>query len=491
MLTDQEKPFRLRPRKPLGTKQRNEVGVWSVLFKAVMRHARMSRNRRRGFKSHPAKTTPVYHQRCAVRITYARNTVKGQWAAHGRYVARESAQRTDATAAVGFDGQGKSVNIAARLDSWQRAGDDQVWKLIISPEFGDRIDLQKLTRELMQRIDLSRHSAPLEWVAAIHYNTDHPHVHVALRGVDRENRAVRLRRDFIKQGIREIAGNLCTQQLGYRSEFDAAAAQRREVGQLRFTSLDRIIARSATVTTGDGDSSFFKVVVADPKTRGIKDGARLRNQHILERLIALQRMGLAEAAEPNEWRVRQDFESILRGMQRVADRQRTLATHGVLISDERLPIEATDGRDWKALEGRVLVHGEEEGGREGGRSYLMLEGTDARVHHIYYTPEIEEARNRGQLRSNSFVRLRRYFLDGAPFVETEDLGDAAAILRNKRYLGETARQLVKRGLVPDEEGWGGWLGRYQAAVKQAAEEVRQTQARETDHPSKPKGARGR
>ena len=107
MLTDQEKPFRLRPRKPLGTKQRNEVGVWSVLFKAVMRRARMSRNRRRGFKSHPAKTTPVYHQRCAVRITYARNTVKGQWAAHGRYVACESAQRTDATAAVGFDGQGE------------------------------------------------------------------------------------------------------------------------------------------------------------------------------------------------------------------------------------------------------------------------------------------------------------------------------------------------------------------------------------------------
>ena len=62
-------------------------------------------------------------------------------------------------------------------------------------------------------------------------------------------------------------------------------------------------------------------------------------------------MGLAEAAEPNEWRVRQDFESVLRGMQRVADRQRTLATHGALISDDRLPFDAMDGRDWEVLEG--------------------------------------------------------------------------------------------------------------------------------------------
>jgi hypothetical protein len=32
---------------------------------------------------------------------------------------------------------------------------------------------------------------------------------------------------------------------------------------------------------------------------------------------------------------------------------------------------------------------------------LMLEGTDALVHFIYYTPELEEARSRGELRTNS------------------------------------------------------------------------------------------
>lgn len=86
---------------------------------------------------------------------------------------------------------------------------------------------------------------PLEWVGVAHYNTEHPHVHIALRVVGAEGRLVRLSRDYVGEGIREIAEDLCTRQLGYRTEFDAAVAQRREVHQHRYTSLDRIIQRDA------------------------------------------------------------------------------------------------------------------------------------------------------------------------------------------------------------------------------------------------------
>ena len=468
MLIDEEKPFRLRPRRPPRTKQRSEITAWSVLYKAMMRHARMSRARRGGSKGRLGKAAPPHCQRCAIRVTYTRNAVKGQWAAHGRYLARESARMKDGATRTGFGAERESTSIAARLDGWQRAGDEQVWKLIISPEFGDRIDLQKLTCDLMRRIESTRHGAALEWIATAHYNTEHPHVHVALRGMDTEGQPVRFRREFIKHGIRELAENLCTQQLGYRSEFDAAVAQRREVDQLRITSLDRIITRRGT-PVGGGSSDFFKVVVSNPRSAGVNDGARLRNQYVIERLMALQRMGLADSNGLNQWHVRHDFESVLRGMQRVADRQRTLAAHGVPMSDERLPIEVTEGRDWKVLEGRVLVHGEEEN----GRSYLMLEGTDARVHHIYYTPEIEEARNRGKLRTNSFVRLRRHLVGGAPSINVEDLGDAESILRNWRYLRHNAHRLRQQGNIPEESGWGGWLGRYEAVLRRVALELEQ------------------
>ena len=80
-----------------------------------------------------------------------------------------------------FDALENNVELPSRLRQWQAEKDELLWKVIIAPEFGDRVDLQKLTRELMQRMakDLNR---PLEWSAVMHSNTEHPHVHVALRG---------------------------------------------------------------------------------------------------------------------------------------------------------------------------------------------------------------------------------------------------------------------------------------------------------------------
>jgi hypothetical protein len=87
-------------------------------------------------------------------------------------------------------------------------------------------------------------------------------------------------------------------------------------------------------------------------------------------------------------------------MQRSADWQKTVAAHGVLISDDRLPINVLEPRNLTTLEGRILVHGEEE---SSGRNYLLLEATDERVHYIYYTPEMETARNAGGLRTNALT----------------------------------------------------------------------------------------
>ena len=49
------------------------------------------------------------------------------------------------------------------------------------------------------------------------------------------------------------------------------------------------------------------------------------------------------------------------------------------MSDERLPIEVLDPARMTLVEGRVLVHGQDE---QTGRNYPMHEGTDAKVHFI-------------------------------------------------------------------------------------------------------------
>ena len=458
MSSNDEREFRLRPRKPPSPKSQKEPQVWAVAFKRIMHYARMSRSGTKAKTKSASRTGVKAHfQRCAVRVTYTRNATRGQWGAHGRYVARESATIDSDPKECGFNQSEKGIDIAARLNEWQSSKDQLLWKLILSPEFGDRLDLERLTRDTMARMEQDL-GTPLEWVAAVHYNTEHPHVHVALRGARSGGQQLQMSRDYIQNGIRGVAEDFCTRQLGHRTELDAAEAERHEVQQHRRTSLDRIIGRNAREV---GDAAWLQLDWP-PAGTAIRD---TQNRNVSARLAVLSRMGLAAPVQAGRWRVRRDFEGVLRAMQKTADRQKMLAAHGVLMSDERLPIEPVQWRQTPSIQGRVLVHGEDD---STGRNYLMLEGTDGKIHFVHYTPEIERARSEGQLRTNSFVRLRRLFVDGAPSLETEDFGRADDLLNNRQYFKEAARQLLKRGIIPLEDGWGGWLGNYQAALRDAA-----------------------
>jgi hypothetical protein len=349
---------------------------------------------------------------------------------------------------MGFNASENDVQVSRRLQDWQANKDQLLWKFIISPEFGDRADLQRLTRDVMLSVDEDL-GGSLEWVAVVHRNTEHPHVHVALRGLTADGKALRLGRDYVKRGVREIAEEFCTRQLGFRTTLDAVEAERREIPGTRFTSLDRIILRNSEA----GENGFaFK----PPAEKG-----RAQENHVSARLIALSRMGLAERAGDGSWLIRSDTEQVLRAMQRAGDRQKTLFAHGELVSDKRLPCQAVDWQQTALVEGRVLVHGEEE---HSGKNYLLLESTAAKVYYMPYTREMEEARSLGGLKTNSFVRLRKLSAGGRLRIEIEDLGHSEAVLSNRSLLREKVEVLRQQGVRPTEEGWGGWLGRYQKAL---------------------------
>jgi type IV secretory pathway VirD2 relaxase len=440
-----------------------------------MYYARSSRKvRNRGTPAGKMASTRPCLQRCAVLVTYLNNKTRGQWKAHGRYLARESATHENPVEGVGFGREDQKVDIAAQLETWQRSGDERLWKLIISPEFGDFTDLRRLTGDLMERMgkDLG---TDLEWVAVEHHNTEHPHVHVVVRGLRTDGTSLRMSREYIQQGIRSAAEHLCTRQLGFRTELDAAEAERREISESRFTSLDRRITREASNPNADFGPQYFEVV-RNPTEAGLSETARLRTKHEASRLAVLHRMGLAESTGGVSWLVRRDCEQVLRAMQRSADRQKTLAAHGVL-SDDRLAMTTLDARDLTSMDGRILVHGEEEASE---RSYLMLEATNGQVYHIYRTPEMEELRSRRGLQTNSFIRLRKLSMVRGPVLEIKDMGDSEAILTNKAHLRETAREMIRRGVYPQDGGWNGWLGRYQKALVDTAFELEQEKAKERD-----------
>ena len=143
-----------------------------------------------------------------------------------------------------------------------------------------------------------------------------------------------------------------------------------------------------------------------------------------------------------------------------------LAAHGALSSDPRLPFEITDIRKLKIVEGRVLLHAEDEGS---GRRYLLLEGTDAKVHLIYHTDSIEDARRAGKLAVNSFVRLEKRFAQRTPHIAISDHGDANALLENQVFFKKQAQSSLRRGILEEQNTWGGWLGQYYATLRAAIE----------------------
>src|SRR5690349_6947161 len=80
-----EPKFRLRPQRPRTCPQGDMA--WSVALKTVYRYARSSGAAAKGASKQPSRGSRsgsrTFDQRCAVRVTYSPNRMKGQWRAHG------------------------------------------------------------------------------------------------------------------------------------------------------------------------------------------------------------------------------------------------------------------------------------------------------------------------------------------------------------------------------------------------------------------------
>src|SRR6202521_3374305 len=330
-----EPPVRLRPRKSKhgpNDNPRKYIGVLRSMLRLVQMSKRRHETRSRYLDGGSARAPRTFNQRVAVRVNYSANKNPGQWKAHGTYVARESATQGGRAAEAGFNATEQNLNISTTLDHWQGAGDERLFKIIVSPEFADRLNLQQHTRELMKRMECDL-GTRLEWVAAVHHNTEHPHVHIAVRGMDDKGGPLSIPREYIRSGLRGRAEELATDALGYRSPADAHEAQRRETLQNRYTSLDRILQRS-----NGGSSSHFAVIV-NPNDASLSESPGQLQKHLGARLMHLQTMGLAQMVAPHEWRVQADFEKVLRTLQQSSDRQRIPAAQCALVSEKGPPLQ--------------------------------------------------------------------------------------------------------------------------------------------------------
>src|SRR5437867_108158 len=329
-------------------------------------------------------------QRSTVKVSYAERGRSARWGAHGAYLAREGAQRPGEKGR-GFAADRDDLDLAQTLKGWEAAGDARLFKLVVSPEQAARLDLRAHARALMAGMEQDL-GTRLEWVAIDHYNTEHPHLHVLVRGRDDQGRPLTLDPTYIKKGIRELSEALATQALGWRTEAEIRASRARAVERIQFTELDRALLRRA----GPDRIISARALVAEHS--GQKE---YRNQE-RRRLAFLERLGLAEPISRDAWRLSPSLESALRHAQRVTDVAKSRARHGAWLANPHLPVVVTRIEPGMVLAGRVVGTGLAD--ELSDRRYLLVEGRD-RLHYIVQSAAIERARGEGTLRLGQRVTL--------------------------------------------------------------------------------------
>jgi type IV secretory pathway VirD2 relaxase len=257
---------------------------------------------------------------------------------HALYVERDGASREGERVQV-FDRDLDGADGSAFVERCE--ADRHHFRLIVSPEYGDRIDdLRDYTREMMERAEKDLRTS-LDWIAAEHHDTGRPHLHVLIRGARQDGRDLIIPRAFVSHGFRNHAEELATERLGPRLEHGLSRELEQKLERAaeleRVTELDRSLRR---LERG-----------AQIALRDLPDKGR---SALVKRLNRLEDWGLAQRVEPGLWRLDRELEDKLT---RLADnRLREIATDRLLARDER-GLERADVRELESAHSSQRVTG--------------------------------------------------------------------------------------------------------------------------------------
>ena len=85
------------------------------------------------------------------KVAIVTGAASGIGKACAEHLAREGAQR-EGGKGRGFDAEKGGIDLTATLRGWQQAGDARLWKFIVSPEHGERLDLKAHARALVSHL---------------------------------------------------------------------------------------------------------------------------------------------------------------------------------------------------------------------------------------------------------------------------------------------------------------------------------------------------
>ena len=266
------------------------------------------------------------------------------------------------------------------------------FRFIVSPDDAvEMSDLKSFTRDLVGQMEKDLDTR-LDWVAVDHWNTEHPHVHLIVRGVRDDGQDLVISRDYIKEGMRDRARDIITQELGPRTDLDIRRALERQIETERWTQLDRQLVRDAGKT---GVIDVAPEAGRQPDAYTVEKVGRLRK---------LETLGLASEVGPGQWMIDDKAEVTLRQLGERGDiikrMHRALTERGIERGSASYVL-AGESLDVPVI-GRLVERGLDDELK--GTAYAVVDGVDGRTHHIRL-PHLDAA---GDSAPGSIVELRAF-----------------------------------------------------------------------------------
>ncbi|UPT63305.1 MAG: DUF3363 domain-containing protein [Hyphomonadaceae bacterium JAD_PAG50586_4] len=359
-------------------------------------------NRKRGAPNvkPPSPQRPSGSQKVMIKIKPVTHGGGGRSAAsmmrHTLYVERDGAGRDGDKVQV-FDRDLEEANGAAFVERCEK--DHHHFRVIISPEYGGAIeDLKEYTRELMRRVEMDL-GTRIDWIAAEHHDTGHPHIHLLARGVDDQGRDLVMSRDYVSHGFRGRAEELATEILGPRLEHDRLS---QAVKLERFTELDRELLHRAR----GGEISMN--MMGD-------DG--MQASRLVQRLNTLEAWEFADQTKPGAWRLEKELQEKLIRLGDARDRDRATAR---LLAQENRGLEPERTRELEAAHSSQRVTGrlvgwEGLGTEAKGPCLIGVEGIDGKFWTARVS-RVEDLRALGGVERGAIVELS----PGTPNIKPSD-----------------------------------------------------------------------
>ncbi|MGO4683512.1 relaxase/mobilization nuclease domain-containing protein [Hyphomicrobium sp. 2TAF46] len=310
-------------------------------------------------------------------------------ATHLNYLRREGVTRDGEKARL----FGPETENADARSFAERCDDDRHhFRFIVSPDDAvEMADLKSFTRDLVGQMEKDL-GTELDWVAVDHWNTEHPHVHLIVRGVRDDGENLVISRDYIKEGMRDRARDLITQELGPRTDQEIRRAIESQVETERWTNLDRQLARDG-YRTGVIDMAPHPDRQPD-EFHALKVG----------RLRKLESLGLADPIGPGQWALSEKAEATLRELGERGDiikrMHRGLTERGIEQGAANYVLAGESLDD--PIVGRLVDRGLDDELK--GTAYAVVDGVDGRTHHIKF-PDLDAA---GDSAPGSIVELRKF-----------------------------------------------------------------------------------